>query len=63
MTEKEVPTPKPPPGPVCVECGVVVTPWCCSDCAIDGKGKVYVCSNIFCQTQHDLKHSDVMHIR
>lgn len=32
------------------------TSYCCSDCAIDGAGKVYVCINDACRSAHEQKH-------
>lgn len=32
------------------------TNYCCSDCAIDGKGKVYVCVSESCREVHQRDH-------
>lgn len=42
-------------GEPCVVCGER-TCYCCSDCAIDGDGKVYVCVKDGCRTEHEKKH-------
>ena len=35
----------------CVECGAH-TDFCCSDCGIDGKGNVYICTSKECDHKH-----------
>lgn len=42
-------------GEPCVSCGER-TSYCCSDCAIDGKGKVYICTDDDCRTKHEKRH-------
>lgn len=45
-------------GEPCTVCGER-TSYCCSDCAIDGAGKVYVCITDACRAEHEKKHTDV----
>lgn len=45
-------------GEPCVVCAER-TSYCCSDCAIDGAGKVYVCIKDACRTEHEKKHPNV----
>lgn len=42
-------------GEACTGCGER-TCYCCSDCAIDGAGKIYVCIKDACRTEHEKKH-------
>lgn len=42
-------------GEPCVVCKER-TSYCCSDCAIDGTGKVYVCIAEACRSEHEKKH-------
>lgn len=42
-------------GQPCVICAER-TSYCCSDCAIDGKGKVYVCIDDDCRSRHEKQH-------
>ena len=43
-------------GEPCVVCGAR-TSYCCSDCAIDGKGKVYICELDTCRDTHQRDHA------
>ena len=43
----------------CVICGTM-TVWACSDCAIDGKGRVHIC--VACQRDHEKEHPEVNHV-
>ena len=43
-------------GEPCVVCGER-TNYCCSDCAIDRTGRVYVCTEDACRTEHEKKHA------
>lgn len=45
-------------GKPCTVCGKD-TCYCCSDCAIDGAGKVYVCVTDACRAEHEKKHPEV----
>ena len=42
-------------GEPCTGCGER-TSYCCSDCAIDGAGKVYVCFKDACRKEYEQKH-------
>lgn len=42
-------------GQPCTGCGER-TCYCCSDCGIDGAGKVYVCTKDACRLTHEKKH-------
>lgn len=42
-------------GEPCIACGDL-TSYCCSDCALDGAGKVYVCTDDDCRALHERKH-------
>lgn len=42
-------------GEPCVVCAER-TSYCCSDCGIDGAGKVYICIADACRTEHEKKH-------
>jgi hypothetical protein len=40
----------------CTVCGVVITPFACSDCKIDTGVSVHVCSSSSCQRAHERTH-------